>query len=58
MYLNLLFKFLKADKNLARVQAFVKRFIQLLVCGGSGGGSAEMSFVCGGLYLLGEVRLV
>lgn len=51
MYLNLLFMSLKKDTNEERVKSFVRRFIQLLVSGGSGG--AE--FVAGGLYLLGEV---
>lgn len=43
---------LKKDTSEERVMSFVRRFIQLLVSGGSGG--AE--FVAGGLYLLGEVR--
>ncbi|KAH7886731.1 ribosome biogenesis protein [Phlebopus sp. FC_14] len=51
MYLNLLFKSLRADNNKERVKSFVRRFIQLLVSGSAGG--AE--FVVGGLYLLGEV---
>lgn len=54
MYLNLLFKGLKADKNLERVKAFIRRFIQVLVVGIGGSGGVE--FVTGGLYLLGEVR--
>jgi len=49
MYLNLLFKAVKADRNHARVAAFVKRIVQVL-------GIHQPSFVCGGLYLLGEVR--
>lgn len=54
MYLNLLFKALKADKNIERVKAFVRRFVQVLVAGvGGGGGGTE--FVAGGLFLLGEV---
>lgn len=55
MYLNLLFKSLKEDKDprkSGRTKAFVKRFLQLLI--GAGDGNAE--FVAGGLYLLGEVR--
>lgn len=52
MYLNLLLKSLKLDKNTDRVKAFVRRFLQMLV--GSGNGGVE--FVAGGLYLLGEVR--
>lgn len=52
MYLNLLFKSLKVDKDGERVQAFVRRFIQVLATGGGGGGA---EFIVGGLYLLGEV---
>ena len=48
MYLNLLFKALKEDKNHARVKAFVKRFVQVL-------GLHRPEFICGGLFLLGEV---
>ena len=55
MYLNLLFKALKADHNLERVKAFVRRFLQVLVVGIGGSGGAE--FVAGGFYLLGEVRI-
>jgi ribosome biogenesis protein MAK21 len=51
MYLNLLFKSLKLDKNAARVKAFVKRFLQALMTGPG----FEPSFICGGLFLLGEV---
>jgi ribosome biogenesis protein MAK21 len=54
MYLNLLFKSIKADAgntDLERVRALVRRFTQILVSGG--GGATE--FVAGGLYLLGEV---
>jgi len=51
LFLNLLFKSLKADSHQARVMAFVKRFCQVLV---SGFGGSE--FVGGGLWLLGEVR--
>lgn len=54
MYLNLLFKALKADTNVERVKAFVRRFIQILAVGVSGTGGVE--FIAGGLYLLGEVR--
>lgn len=52
MYLNLLFKSLKADRDIGRVKAFVRRFVQILVSGGGGG----TEFVAGGLYLLGEAR--
>jgi hypothetical protein len=51
MYLNLLFKSLKTDKDKERVKAVVRRFVQVLSSGGSGG----TEFVAGGLYLLGEV---
>ena len=51
MYLNLLFKCIKSDRNLERAKAFVRRFIQILASGGGGG--AE--FTAGGLHLLGEV---
>jgi ribosome biogenesis protein MAK21 len=51
MYLNLLFKSIKADKNFERAVAFVRRFVQALNAGFGGG--AE--FTVGGLYLLGEV---
>lgn len=54
MYLNLLFKSIKADAgNLdnERIKALVRRFVQLLVSGGSG----ATEFVAGGLFLLGEV---
>jgi ribosome biogenesis protein MAK21 len=52
MYLNLLFKSIKADAgNMDRVVALVRRFIQVLLSGG--GGATEV--ITGGLYLLGEV---
>ncbi|KAH9959933.1 CBF/Mak21 family-domain-containing protein [Russula dissimulans] len=50
LFLNLLFKSLKADSHQARVMAFVKRFCQVLV---SGFGGSE--FVGGGLWLIGEL---
>ena len=53
MYLNLLFKCIKSDKNLERAKAFVRRFIQILASGGGGG----TEFTAGGLHLLGEVSL-
>jgi len=57
MYLNLLFKSLKADVGgdggVERIKAVVRRLVQVLVSGG--GGATE--FVAGGLYLLGEVGL-
>jgi len=48
MYLNLLFKSLKSDDSLPRVMAFVKRLLQML-------GLQQPPFICGALYLLGEV---
>lgn len=52
MYLNLVFKSLKADESLERVAAFMRRFVQLLAAGGGGG----PEFTAGGLYVVGEVR--
>nr|XP_015210566.1 PREDICTED: CCAAT/enhancer-binding protein zeta [Lepisosteus oculatus] len=48
MFLNLLYKSLKADIVLRRVKAFVKRLLQV---------SCEQSptFICGALYLVSEV---
>ena len=48
MFLNLLYKSLKADIVLRRVKAFVKRLLQV---------SAEQSasFTCGALFLVSEV---
>ena len=51
MYLNLVFKTLKVDESLPRVMAFVKRLLQML-------GMQQPPFICGALYLLGEVSLV
>ncbi|KAF9495517.1 CBF-domain-containing protein [Pleurotus eryngii] len=51
MYLNLFFKSVKADHDLERVKGFIRRFVQVLVSGGSG----ATEFVAGGLYLLGEL---
>ncbi|KAL1719897.1 CBF/Mak21 family-domain-containing protein [Schizophyllum commune] len=51
MYLNLLFKSLKADSSAERVKAMVKRLVQLLAAGGNG----ATEFVAGGLYLLGQL---
>ena len=50
LFLNLLFKSLKADSHQPRIMVFVKRFCQVLV---NGFGGSE--FVAGGLWLLGEV---
>lgn len=48
MFLNLLYKSMKADVALRRVKAFVKRLLQI---------SAEQSasFACGALFLVSEV---
>lgn len=51
MYLNLLFKALKNDTSISRVMAFVKRLLQML-------GMHQPPFICGALYLLGEVSCV
>ncbi|KAI0776852.1 CBF/Mak21 family-domain-containing protein [Trametes elegans] len=53
LYLNLLFKALKADHDAQRAAAFVRRFVQVLASGVGAGGAIE--FVAGGLYLLGEL---
>jgi ribosome biogenesis protein MAK21 len=50
LFLNLLFKSIKADPEKARVMSFAKRFCQILA---SGPGGPE--FIAGGLWLLGEV---
>ncbi|WPG99133.1 ribosome biogenesis protein noc1 [Acrodontium crateriforme] len=49
MYLNLLYKSLKADLNAKRVQAFVKRLLQIITL-------HEPPFVCGVLYLISELE--
>ena len=49
MYLNLLYKSLKADLNAKRVQAFVKRLLQIL-------NMHEPPFICGVLYLISELE--
>lgn len=51
MYLNLLFKAMKADDSIQRTMAFVKRLLQML-------GMHQPPFICGALYLLGEVRFI
>jgi len=51
MYLNLLFKSLKSDTSLPRVMAFVKRLLQML-------GLQQPPFICGALFLLGEVSTI
>ncbi|CAD0107233.1 unnamed protein product [Aureobasidium uvarum] len=50
MYLNLLFKSLKSDVNVKRVQAFVKRLLQTITL-------HEAPFVCGVLYLISELEV-
>lgn len=49
MYLNLLYKSLKSDVNVKRVQAFVKRMVQTITL-------HEAPFVCGVLYLVSELE--
>ncbi|TYJ57954.1 hypothetical protein B9479_001310 [Cryptococcus floricola] len=48
MYLNLLFKAMKADQSVSRVMSFVKRLLQMLSL-------HQPPFICGALYLLGEL---
>ncbi|WVQ74310.1 hypothetical protein IAR50_003908 [Cryptococcus sp. DSM 104548] len=48
MYLNLLFKAMKADQSVARVMSFVKRLLQMLSL-------HQPPFICGALYLLGDL---
>ncbi|GAA5873070.1 hypothetical protein JCM3774_000328 [Rhodotorula dairenensis] len=48
LYLNLVFRATKQDKNANRVAAFVKRLIQLL-------GNMDTTFVLGGLFVVGEL---
>src|SRR5437762_2562501 len=49
LYLNLLYKALKADLNVKRVKAFVKRLVQIL-------GLHHPSFICGVFYLIRELE--
>ena len=49
MYLNLLYKSLKADLNVKRVQAFVKRLLQIITL-------HEPPFACGVLFLIYELQ--
>ena len=49
LYLNLVFRATKADKDINRVAAFVKRLIQILA-------GMDTTFVLGGLFVVGEVR--
>ncbi|GAA5999928.1 RNA-binding ribosome biosynthesis protein MAK21 [Rhodotorula paludigena] len=48
LYLNLVFRATKQDKDVNRVAAFVKRLIQIL-------GTMETTFVLGALYIVGEL---
>ncbi|KAF7724874.1 hypothetical protein EC973_000587 [Apophysomyces ossiformis] len=48
MYLNLLFKAIRADSDLKRVKAFVKRMVQIA-------GHHQPTFVCGLLYILSQL---
>ena len=48
MYLNLLYRSLKADVSVKRVKAFVKRLLQVISL-------HEPPFVCGVLYLISEL---
>lgn len=48
MYLNLLYRSLKADISIKRVQAFVKRLLQIIHL-------HEPPFICGVLYLINEL---
>ncbi|KAH8919080.1 CBF-domain-containing protein [Atractiella rhizophila] len=48
LYLNLVFKALKADESFERVAAFVKRIFQILA-------AHQPPFVCGALFLLSEL---
>jgi len=49
MYLNLLYKSLKADLSAKRVQAFVKRLLQVITM-------HDPPFVCGVLYVIHELE--
>ncbi len=51
LYLNLLYRSLKADIDVRRVKAFIKRMLQIL-------GLQQPSFVCGILYLIIELSSV
>lgn len=49
LYLNLVYKSLKADLDAKRVQAFVKRLLQVVTL-------HEPPFICGVLYLISELE--
>eukprot|EP00079_Xenopus_tropicalis_P025088 XP_012818209.1 PREDICTED: CCAAT/enhancer-binding protein zeta isoform X1 [Xenopus tropicalis] len=48
MFLNLIYKSMKADVVLRRVKAFLKRLLQIACC-------QKPSFICGTLYLMSEI---
>ncbi|ORX44109.1 CBF-domain-containing protein [Hesseltinella vesiculosa] len=48
MYLNLLFKAMRADEDKRRVKSFIKRTVQIA-------GLHQPSFVCGLLYILSQI---
>ncbi len=50
LYLNLLFRSLKADLNVKRVKAFVKRLLQIITL-------HQPPFICGVLYLIRELEV-
>ena len=49
LYLNLLFRALRSDRNVKRVKAFTKRLLQVVAM-------HQPSFICGSLYLLRELE--
>ncbi|OAX82919.1 hypothetical protein ACJ72_02726 [Emergomyces africanus] len=49
LYLNLIYKSLKADLNVKRIKAFVKRLVQILSL-------HQPSFICGVFYLIRELE--
>eukprot|EP00656_Telonema_subtile_P055517 TRINITY_DN8621_c0_g1_i1.p1 TRINITY_DN8621_c0_g1~~TRINITY_DN8621_c0_g1_i1.p1 ORF type:complete len:651 (-),score=206.32 TRINITY_DN8621_c0_g1_i1:55-2007(-) len=51
LFLNLLYKALKVDTNVVRIQAIIHRLIQTCAL-------STPTFVCGALYLVSEVRKV
>ncbi|KAL8785218.1 MAG: hypothetical protein Q9213_003487 [Squamulea squamosa] len=51
LYLNLLFKSLRADLNVKRVKAFTKRLLQV-------GSMHQPSFACGAIYILRELEAI
>lgn len=50
LYINLLYKSLKADLDIKRVKAFAKRILQTLTL-------QQPSFICGTMYLLHELEV-